>query len=402
MPDRLLVLATGGAGGDLQPLVATALALSERGLRVDWVGDSGVDQALAQVGLSAEVLPPQLDLGPRLVAAVREAQAADDQATAGRIVQERLGAWAGDVAQTLRGVIERKDPDALLTSLFGVEVLSLANPTRPWGVINSTFYIGPGAPRAIEADVAPRALPLLKRYRDLLDRPDLVLHATDPLFDLGSVDLPDRHHYTGPLGIWEPPALVPSYLDEPGEPWVLVTISSQLADDVPLAQAAVAALADQPVRVVVTVGPDHAASELGTLPSNCRVEQFVSHRAVLERGVLLVSHAGHGSVMKALWHGRPMVLVPWGRDQPGVAERAHDLGVAQVVSRESATPDSLAAAIGAVLRDPQIKKRAMDHARRLAPTDPPADAADLVQQMLSAEGCVQRLDTATSHTFDEA
>ena len=45
------------------------------------------------------------------------------------------------------------------------------------------------------------------------------------------------------------------------------------------------------------------------------LEQTVSHSAVLERGVLMVSHAGHGSVMKALWHGRPMVLVPWGRDQ---------------------------------------------------------------------------------------
>jgi hypothetical protein len=53
-----------------------------------------------------------------------------------------------------------------------------------------------------------------------LGSPDLVLHATDPVFDLSFEGLPERHHYVGPLGIWEPPSKRPSYLDEPGDPWV--------------------------------------------------------------------------------------------------------------------------------------------------------------------------------------
>ena len=92
---------------------------------------------------------------------------------------------------------------------------------------------------------------------------------------------------------------------------------------------------------MLTVGPGHAASEVVVAP-NVRVEQVVSHRAVLERGAMLLSHAGHGSVMKALWIGRPMVLVPWGRDQPGVAARAAALGVAKVVPRVAASAESLA------------------------------------------------------------
>ncbi len=81
------------------------------------------------------------------------------------------------------------------------------------------------------------------------------------------------------------------------------------------------------------------------------VERTVSHSAVLERGALLVSHAGHGSVMKALWHGRPMVLVPWGRDQPGVAARAAALGVAGVVQRDEASEETLSVAIDRALTD---------------------------------------------------
>jgi UDP:flavonoid glycosyltransferase YjiC (YdhE family) len=57
------------------------------------------------------------------------------------------------------------------------------------------------------------------------------------------------------------------------------------------------------------------------LPQNARVEFSVPHAEVLKRVCLLVSHAGHGVVLRALYDGVPMVLVSWGRDQPGVAAR---------------------------------------------------------------------------------
>jgi len=174
---------------------------------------------------------------------------------------------------------------------------------------------------------------------------------------------------------------LPPYLDATGDPWVLVSISSQLQDDIPLADAAVQALAGRPVRVLVTLGPDHDPAEPTNVPANARIERAASHAEVLERGGLLVSHAGHGSVMKALWHGRPMVLVPWGRDQPGVAARAEALGVATVVERSAATPRALAAAIDAVLADDQMRARAAGHARRLQATDPGAVAAALLEAL---------------------
>jgi MGT family glycosyltransferase len=187
----------------------------------------------------------------------------------------------------------------------------------------------------------------------------------------------------GPLGIWEPPSDPPAYLDEPGDPWVLVSISSQLQDDVPIALMAVDALKDKPVRVVLTIGADHDPAEVPTSASNVRVERLISHSAVLERGTLLVSHAGHGSVMKALWFGRPMVLVPWGRDQPGVATRAARLGVALVVPRDDASPESLSAAIDRALADGSMRETSLRQMERLRSTDPPSTAASLLESLLS-------------------
>jgi UDP:flavonoid glycosyltransferase YjiC (YdhE family) len=162
---------------------------------------------------------------------------------------------------------------------------------------------------------------------------------------------------------------------------VLVSISSQSQDDMPLASAAVEALAGRRLRAVVTLGPGHDPSELSVGDSPVWVERVVSHAAVLERGVLLVSHAGHGSVMKALWWGRPMVLVPWGRDQPGVAARAEALGVAAVVPREDASTGAISAAIERALSDELMHAASAQNADRLRDTDPRTTAAELLERL---------------------
>jgi hypothetical protein len=380
---RFLIVATAGAGGDLPPLAAASLALRERGHDTVFVGDAAVQRVLGPIHVDVDVLPKEFDLGPRLAAVTQDAMqaAGGDLAKAGPLVQRGMTVWAHEVGEPIAGLIERHRPAAIVTSLFGVEAVDATCPSVPWAVVNSTFYIGPNPPRPVEEDIGPRAVPLIRRYAELLEATDLVLHATDQVFDFSFADLPSRHHYAGPLGIWEPPLERPPYLDEPGDPWILVSISSQRQDDIQLANATLEAVADQPFRVVVTLGPEHDPSELVERPRNARIETTVSHAAVLERAVLLVGHAGHGTVMKALWHGTPMVLIPWGRDQPGVAARAQALGVAEVVARDAADATSVAAATNRVLNSKEMRERTMFHSVRLRSTNPPDVAVRLLEQL---------------------
>jgi UDP:flavonoid glycosyltransferase YjiC (YdhE family) len=380
---KQLIVATGGAGGDLQPLVAGALATKDRGHQVTFVGDRSVGRVLTGLGLDVQVLPPELDLGPRLGGAIRDAMTATrgDIVAAGPLVEQSMAMWAREAADPIGRAIAELRPDAVVTSLFGVEVMQQARPPCPWAVINSTFYLGPNPPRPLEEDVGARAIPLLRRYSELVCEADLVLHATDQVFDYGFDRLPPGHHYVGPLGIWEPPMEPPAYLSEPGNPWVLVSISTQIQDDVPLAQTALRVLADTPLQVMVTVGPDHDVQEISDPPSNAHLERTAPHSAVLEKGRLLVGHAGHGSVMKAIWYGRPMVLMPWGRDQPGVAARARALGVAEIVQRGENAEAALASAIDRTLSNPDMATAARAHSDRLRDTDPPGLAASLLESL---------------------
>ena len=54
--------------------------------------------------------------------------------------------------------------------------------------------------------------------------------------------------------MWEPSSEAPTYLDAPGAPWVLVTVSSESQpEEMTLARTALWTLAEFPVRVVLTV-----------------------------------------------------------------------------------------------------------------------------------------------------
>ena len=380
---KVLVLAMGWGGGHLQPLMAAAVGLLERGHRVAFVGDDAVGRTVAQRGITCTEIPPEQDMG-RILGGVFKRLGDLSLAEQGRVITDEIAAWSEDVGALVSGVIERERPDTIVTSLFGIGAADFAasRAAIPWAMVNPTFYVGPNPPRPLDADFGPRAIPLIEYFLPLVDRATLVLHASDQVFDFDHDDLPENHRYVGPL-IWEPESSLPAYLDDPGDPWVLVTLSSQLQDDAAVARSAMDGLGALPLRVLVTTGGSRPAEDLGPLPANARAEQYVSHAAALERSVALVSHAGHGSVMKALWHGVPMVLVPWGRDQPGVAARAQRLGVAVVIPREELSADGVAAAIQDVTTNPAYRDSARLHAARLQRTDPVALACEALGRIMT-------------------
>jgi len=238
-----------------------------------------------------------------------------------------------------------------------------------WCFINPSFYFGEDAARPWEADFLGVSIGTYRYwFQPLMRRATIVLHATDAAFDMRPVRLPGHHHYVGPL-LWEPTMAAPEFLHTPGPPWVLVSVSTlPQAGEVAIAQAAVRALRHEGLRVLVTAAPDHAA-ELGELPEHVYLSGYVPHSAVLALSRLIISHAGHGIVMKALYHGVPMVLVPWGRDQLGVAARAEALGVAAVVPRVACNDASVARVVRQVVDDAGYTERVGAISKRLQAAD---------------------------------
>ncbi len=377
---KVLAFASSGAGGDLQPLLAVVAQLLVRGHLALLVGDRQVAAAVSGLGIETIASRPELDLGARNMVLRQEVMSLPVEEQA-RAIGEHLLAWGLEVAADLEQVVRAERPDILLCSLFGAPVVSVAARSTglPWVAVNSTFYLG--TRRLSDQDFASRTRFLLEDFLlPSLASATLVLHATDQHFDFDSQELPPGHHYVGPL-LWESPQPVPAYLEAPGPPWVLIALSTDPQDDLPIGRMALAMLAERSVRVLATIGGSHDRKDLEPIPRNARVEQHVPHGPVLDQSVLMIGHAGHGSVMKALWKGVPMVLIPWARDQPGVARRAERLGVARVVRRGELAGDSLAQAIQDVMADPGYRSRAAAEARRLHAIDPAGLACQLIEQV---------------------
>ena len=170
----------------------------------------------------------------------------------------------------------------------------------------------------------------------------LTLVATSEPFEYPHPDWVPDIRMIGALP-WEPAAEAPAWVEEQGDPFVLVTTSSEYQADEALAQAAVKALAGEPYRVVITMPA--GAANLGPLPANVRVEQFVPHGPVLARAAVAVTHGGMGATQKALTAGVPCVVVPFGRDQLEVAARVKHAHAGVRLSKGKLTPERLRHAV---------------------------------------------------------
>jgi UDP:flavonoid glycosyltransferase YjiC (YdhE family) len=166
----------------------------------------------------------------------------------------------------------------------------------------------------------------------------------------------------------------------PGRPLVLVGLSTSHQNQVPLLQRLCDALGNLEVEALVTTGPAVAPDSLRA-SDNTSVLSFVPHDDVLPSADLLITHAGHGTVMVGATYGAPMLCFPMGRDQPMVADRVARLGLGSVVS--SAAPVAeIQRAIAAILADAGVKKRAKDFAQSLVAHPGLDDAVGLVENLL--------------------
>ena len=128
--------------------------------------------------------------------------------------------------------------------------------------------------------------------------------------------------------------------------------------------------------VLVAVGSTRDPAELGPQPARVRVARHVDLAGVLPRARAVVCHAGSGTLLAALAHGVPLVLLPIGADQPGNARRAVALGAAIALDPLTATPEEIGAAVRAA---PELRPAAGRLRRSIAALPPPAAALAAIQ-----------------------
>src|SRR5580700_6242137 len=206
---------------------------------------------------------------------------------------------------------------------------------------------------------------------------------------LGAFDAPpmpgwDMVRHAGPVLEDEKfalPAVLPWQADDP-TPLVMVSFSTGFEQrNVDKLQRTLDALADFPVHVVATTGGIVAPNELAS-PRNAVVLDYAAHDPIMQRAALVVTHGGHGTAMRTLRHGVPMVVIPGlAGDQPFVAAAMQEFGAGLALPGD-ADAAAMRKATLAVLDDPSYRAEAQRRAEALSRSDGAVSAARAVETLL--------------------
>ena len=233
---------------------------------------------------------------------------------------------------------------------------------------------------ALDRTRAEVGLPPVRDLPGLMARADRVLVCSSPSYDFAPGSVPANVRYVGPQLDDEPSGgSGDRWAAEPGQPLVLVGLSSTVMRQEGLLQRAASALGQLRVRGLVTTGPAVDPAVISA-PDNVTVTRWARHADVLPHCSAVITHGGHGTVLKTLTAGVPLVLVPLGRDQPDNAARVVYAG-AGIRLRKNATVSALRAAIGRVTEDPRYHAAARHMAARLAAERDDNRAVDQLEQV---------------------
>ncbi|HEY2948435.1 MAG TPA: nucleotide disphospho-sugar-binding domain-containing protein [Micromonosporaceae bacterium] len=392
------LISTMPATGHVNPAAAVATALTARGHEVLWhtgpayrdtVERSGAAFVAARRTPSFEELPPRPDPGTR--------GAAEAVSALRKLLVDRMAGQLADYEEILQGYAA----DAIVVDLCALGGRALHERHGiPWATlgISPLTAIGPDTPpfgtgwppprgslgrarirvynrlgglfmRGLTAAYSERraalGLPPLPRGVTTFDHmmsSELHLQAATPSIEYPRRPWPANVHLVGPL---LPP--VPSAMDTP-QWWdelaaartvVHVTQGTYATDPGALTRPTVEALAELDGLVVVTT-PDPDA--LGPVPANACVAPSIPHGLLLPHVDVMVSNAGYNGVKAALAHGVPLVLAPWGNDQPDVAARIAWAGAAVNLGERTPAPAAIGGAVARVLAEPSYREAA----RRIA------------------------------------
>jgi UDP:flavonoid glycosyltransferase YjiC (YdhE family) len=162
---------------------------------------------------------------------------------------------------------------------------------------------------------------------------------------------PPGTHAVGPLQ-WEPPT-APVELPPGDGPLVLVAPSTSQDPTHRLLRAALAGLADAPVRVLATWNRRRLIPA-APVPANARLVAWVSYAQTMPACDVVVCHAGHGTVLRALTSATVVVAAPAAGDMNENAARVDWANVGVRIPRRLVGPRAVRLAVDRALAEPQL------------------------------------------------
>lgn len=378
-------------GGNIAPVITVARKLLQRGHRVRLMSDEANREDADAAGIAFspwQEAPSRPDRTPASCP-IRDWEAANPQEGILRLLDKIMFGPALEYARDLIAELEREPADLVVTSemLPGVLAACEARGQRVAVLAaNLCLYplpgmptFGPGLPpprtpeeEALHEQVRQGTISLFNSGTGGLNRARIALGllplqnaleqinvaepyllATSRAFDFPVQKLPKQIRYVGPqLGepAWARPWNSPWPASDQ-RPLVAVGFSTTYQAHEGVLQKVVDAAASLPVRTLVTLG--QVAPGQVRPATNTALVPSAPHDVVMREAAVVITHGGHGTVMRALKHQRPMLIIPHGRDQAENAVRVTERGAGLKLSA-GASQSEIETALRRLLNEPSF------------------------------------------------
>jgi zeaxanthin glucosyltransferase len=202
-------------------------------------------------------------------------------------------------------------------------------------------------------------------------------------FDFPIPELPPGFHYAGPLHDNEGREPIPfSWEKLTAKPLIYASMGTLVNGLKNVYRTILEAVSEFPdMQVVLSVGRNVDSNDLGPVPENTIVVPIAPQIELLKRATLCITHAGLNTTLEALAQGVPLVAIPIGYDQPGVASRIAYHGVGEFVELGDLSKQRLSKLIAKITSNPSYRDKARWFQNVLREKRGLDVAADIIEQV---------------------
>jgi len=369
-----------GGRGHAEPLIPIAVAARTAGHTVAFAGADTPLRAVAALGFQVFPLGPPADTLPRRLPLLELDPAREERDLRERFVRRA----ARDRVPAILSLAADWQPDLVVCDEidFGATIAA-----ERLGIPHATVLVLAAGTLA-RPHVVAEPLDELRAEHGLAPDPELkmlsrflILSPVPPSYRDPAHPLPATTHFFRTFAP-EPREQPPPWLERMEAPTVLFTLGTEFnLESGDLFARVLAGLQELRIGVIVTVGSQIDPAELGPLPATVHAERYIPQSLVLPHCSAALSHGGSGSVLGALAHGLPQVLIPMGADQPLNARRCEILGVARVLDPVRCTSAEVREAVSAVLSEASYRSAAEVLKEEMATLPPLAHAVSLLERL---------------------
>ena len=371
-------MVTWGSGGNLPPLLATGDLLAARGFTVEILTSEATREEARRRGFETDAYrhAPEPDMSVSF------------EAQEGRLLSQAAGV---ELARDVHELALERSFDLLVVDCMLPAALAAGEAARvpttslvhfPYALARSVMARGGGAwttDRAtLDATRHELGLPATTGDLEAWESPELLLVTLPRWFDAPG-ELPDHVVHAGPLGVRAEPEAGHT---GGGRRALLAFSTTVMEGQGRLVSNVCTALEQAGIEGVLTLGPGLDQSVTADA-AGVEVVEWADHDALMASCELVVTHGGLGTTLRALAHGRPLLVLPLGRDQHFNAARVEALGAGLELPASSRSI-VIADAIARLLAEPAFRDGARKAAEAIASEHPDETAGEALADLAGA------------------